>query len=45
VRDQVSHPFKKIKDYGFVCFNLHISRQQTGKQKIPNCMVGSIPRI
>jgi hypothetical protein len=34
VRDQVSHPYKKQVNYSFVCFNLCVSRQETGRQKI-----------
>jgi putative component of membrane protein insertase Oxa1/YidC/SpoIIIJ protein YidD len=46
VRDQVSHPYKTTgKTIVFIYLNLHISRQQTGRQKILNCMVASIRRI
>jgi hypothetical protein len=46
VRDQVSHPYKTTgKIIILYTFILHISRQQTGRQKILNCMAASIPRI
>jgi hypothetical protein len=45
MKDQVSYLYKKrIKLYS-VYFILRVFRQQTGRQKIQNCMVASIPRI
>jgi hypothetical protein len=32
VRDQASHPYKTTGKISFIYFNLHISRQQTGRQ-------------
>jgi hypothetical protein len=37
VRDKVSHPYKTTGKIIALFFNLHISRQQTGRQKILNC--------
>jgi hypothetical protein len=46
VRDKVSHSHKTTgKIIVLNIFNLHISRQQMGTQKILNCMVTSIPLI
>jgi hypothetical protein len=46
VRDQVFTPMKNNwQYYGFVYFNLYISRQQVGRQKTINQMVASIHQI
>jgi hypothetical protein len=46
MRDQVSRPYKTNgKDYDFVCFNLYISGEDTGRQETLNRMAESIHQI
>jgi hypothetical protein len=43
---QISTPVQtNMQNCGCIYFNLHISREQTGRQKILNFMLASIPRI
>jgi hypothetical protein len=44
VRDKVSHPHKKFLKLYFAYFKFYIFTQQTGREKILNCMVASIYR-